>query len=99
MSTNRSVGRSAATQVRPKSPVSARIRNPSQPHNRPTPPRIVIPNPPHGGRNLLLQTRHSPRPQTPAPQSVPPGFGTPANWDVLIPPKPRRGFTPHWHLE
>jgi hypothetical protein len=37
-------------------------------------------------------------PTPPAPPSVPPGFGAPANWDVLILPKPRRRFSRHWHL-
>jgi hypothetical protein len=47
--------------------------------------------------NSSLTTHHSPLPQ-PVPPSVPPGFGAPANWDVLIPPKPRRRFSRHWHL-
>jgi hypothetical protein len=34
-----------------------------------------------------------PAPTPPAPSPVPPGFGAPANWDVLIPPKPRRRFS------
>jgi hypothetical protein len=39
-----------------------------------------------------------PAPAPPAPPPVPPGFGAPANWDVLISPKPRRRFSRHWQF-
>jgi hypothetical protein len=43
-------------------------------------------------------TPPSPSAPPPAPPPVPPGFGAPANWDVLIPPKPRRRFSRHGQL-
>jgi hypothetical protein len=45
-------------------------------------------------RSSTQPARTAPTP--PAPPPVPPGFGAPANWDVLIPPKPRRRFSRHW---
>jgi hypothetical protein len=54
---------------------------------------------PHQSQPTQNQQHNSqPAPTPPAPSSVPPGFGAPANWDVLIPPKPRRRFSRHWHL-
>jgi hypothetical protein len=55
---------------------------------------------PASSSNSSLATHHSFTPseaEGPLPQ-VRPGFGAPANWDVLIPPKPRRRFSRHWHL-
>jgi len=40
-------------------------------------------------------SHHNSRP-TSAPPPLPPGFGAPANWDVLISPKPRRRFSRLW---
>jgi hypothetical protein len=51
---------------------------------------------PASSSNSSLATHHSPLPHN--PPLVPPGFGAPANWDALIPPKPRRRFSRHWHL-
>jgi hypothetical protein len=60
---------------------------------------------PASSSNSSLATHHSftpsaaegPLPQ-PVPAPLPPGFGAPANWDVLLTPKPRRRFSRHWHL-
>jgi hypothetical protein len=52
---------------------------------------------PASSSNSSPATHHSPLPR-PVPPPIPPGFGAPANWDVLIPPKPRRRFSRHWHL-
>ena len=41
-------------------------------------------------------TNSQPTPAPTAPPSLPPTFGAPANWDVLIPPKPRRKFPRRW---
>ena len=42
-----------------------------------------------------LPTPTHPRP-TPAPPPLPPGFGAPANWDVLLSPRTRRRFSRQW---
>jgi hypothetical protein len=44
------------------------------------------------------QHNSQPTPTPPARTPVPPSFGAPANWDALIPPKPRRRFSRHGHL-
>ena len=53
---------------------------------------------PSSARTLPTPDNSQPAPTPPAPPPAPPGFGAPANWDVLIPPKPRRRFSRHWQL-
>ena len=65
---------------------------PTSPTTQSTPPQPFQPT--HNSQHNSLPT-----PAPPAPPPVPPGFGAPANWDVLIPPKPRRRFSRHWQLE
>jgi hypothetical protein len=76
---------------------------PSSPCILPTQPAPAPPTPPSASAQQSPTTQNSqnnsvpaPAPQTPPP--VPPGFGAPANWDVLIPPKRRRRFSRHWQL-
>src|SRR5882762_5558139 len=65
---------------------------PTSPAPQSTPPQPFQPT--HNSQHNSLPT-----PAPPAPPPVPRGFGAPANWDVLIPPKPRRRFSRHWRLE
>ena len=78
-----SSGSSSSSAPSPSAPSSTcSSTNQTQPTPAPTPLNSRSP----------LATHHSPLPQ------APPGFGAPANWDVLIPPKPRRRFSRHWQL-
>jgi hypothetical protein len=71
--------------------------SPSAPSTTPTPaPQTTSPQQSQPTHNP--QHNSQPAPTPPAPPSTPPGFGAPANWDVLIPPKPRRRFSRHWQL-
>src|ERR1700687_5274955 len=71
--------------------------SPSAPSTTPTPaPQTTSPQQSQPTPNP--QHNSQPAPTPPAPPSAPPGFGAPANWDVLIPPKPRRRFSRHWQL-
>ena len=85
-----------ATQPAPSSLCTLPTLNNSQPTPTPPTPQPTSPQqsqPTHNSpQNSLPTTVPS------APPPVPPGFGAPANWDVLIPPKPRRRFSRHWHL-
>jgi len=92
-------------------PRGATHHSPLPPAPQPTSPQQYHPthNPQHNSQpaptppaptpvtcHSSLATHHSPLPHN--PPLVPPGFGAPANWDALIPPKPRRRFSRHWHL-
>jgi hypothetical protein len=76
----------------PTSPQQCRPTHNPQHNSQPATPPAPTPVNCHSS----LATHHSPLPHNPPP--VPPGFGAPANWDALIPPKPRRRFSRHWRL-
>jgi hypothetical protein len=92
-STDSAPARTSSAQPAPSSPCTLPTPTNSQP--APTPPAPQPTDTPANCRSSLA-THHSPLPHNPPP--VPPGFGAPANWDVLIPPKPRRRFSRHWQL-
>jgi hypothetical protein len=73
------------------------LPQPAQPAPTPSAPQPTSPQQSQPTQNSHHNSQ--PAPASPAaPPPVPPGFGAPANWDVLIPPKPRRRFSRHWHL-
>jgi hypothetical protein len=80
-----------STTPAPASPPKATPPSPSAPPLAPTGASSPAPTPVNS--RSPLAAHHSPLPQ---PPPVPPGFGAPANWDVLIPPKPRRRFSRLW---
>ena len=88
--------RTSSTQSAPSSPSTLPTPNNSQP--APTPPARQPTSPQQSYPTQNSQHNSLPAPVPPAPPPVPPGFGAPANWDVLIPPKPRRRFSRHWHF-
>jgi hypothetical protein len=92
-STDSAPARTSSVQPAPSSPWTLPTPTNSQP--APTPPAPQPTETPANCRSSLA-THHSPLPHNPPP--VPPAFGAPANWDVLIPPKPRRRFSRHWQL-
>src|SRR5260370_5590279 len=86
----------SSTQPAPSSPSTPPTPNNSQPS--PTPPARHPNSPNQSPTTQNSQHNYLPAPAPPAPPPVPPGFGAPANWDVLIPPKPRRRLSRHWHF-
>jgi hypothetical protein len=82
--------RTSSTQPAPSSPCTL----PTQP--APTPPAPQSTSPQESQPTQNSQNNSLPAPAPPALPPVPPGFGAPANWDVLIPPKPRRRFSRLW---
>ena len=85
-----------ALQPAPSSPSTPPTPNNSQP--APTPPARQPTSPQQSQPTQNSQHNLLPAPAPPIPPLVPPSFGAPANRDVLIPPKPRRRFSRHWHL-
>ena len=86
-----SASSSSTPAVRPQAPVNCHSACPDLVGES-----AARPEEPASSSNSSLATHPSPLPHNPAPVS--PNFGAPANWDALIPPKPRRRFSRHWHL-
>jgi hypothetical protein len=77
-------------------PASSTQPVPPSPGTGPTPPAPQSTSPQQSQPTQNSQHNSQPTAAQPAPPPVPPGFGAPANWDVLIPPKPRRRLSRHW---
>ena len=95
-SSNSAPARTPSTQPAPSSPCTPPTPTNSQPAPTPLAPQLTSPQQFQPTQNS--QHNSLPAPAPPIPPPVPPGFGAPANWDVLIPPKPRRRFSRHWQL-
>ena len=86
-----SASSSSTPAVRPQAPVNCHSACPDLVGKS-----AARPEEPASSSNSSLATHPSPLPHDPAPVS--PNSCAPANCDALIPPKPRRRFSRHWHL-
>jgi hypothetical protein len=107
-----SVTSSSTSPIAPQSPVNCHSERSEEPasfsNSSPAcPPRRAthhspLPQPPQPPPSSPAPppspSNSQPAPVPPARTPVPPSFGAPANWDALIPPKPRRRFSRHGHL-
>jgi hypothetical protein len=86
-------------ETRSPGPSPSPAHSPVSPSSGSPPDRTSSTQPaPSSPCTLPTPNNSQPAPAPPAPPPVPPGFGAPANWDVLIPPKPRRRFSRHWQF-